>query len=94
MDNRQIGIGKKLFSKKNLHPSKKIKKKIFWLDSDEFRKYISSDLGYSKPDGRENSKRIQKFCRYLKKQNINVVCSLSSIFTDHQKKNRKIFGLS
>ena len=85
------GSGKSYLAKKICADLKKIKKKIFWLDGDKFRKYISPDLKYSKSDRRENSKRIQKFCQYLEKQNINVVCSLSSIFTDHQKKNRKIF---
>ena len=85
------GSGKSYLAKRICTDLKKIKKKIFWVDGDEFRKYITSDLGYTKSDRRENSTRIQKFCRYLEKQNINVVCSLLSIFTDHQKKNRKIF---
>ena len=38
-----------------------------------------------------NSKRIQNFCSYLENKKFVVVCSILSIFPDHQKINRKIF---
>ena len=67
------------------------KKKVFWLDGDEFRKYISYDIGYSINDRKINSKRIQDFCKFLEIKKYFVICSILSIFPDHQKKNKKIF---
>jgi adenylylsulfate kinase-like enzyme len=87
------GCGKSFFSKKLFFFLKnKYKSKFFFLlDGDEFRKYISSDLGYSKLDRKKNSLRLINFCRYLDSQDVNCVCSILSIFPNHQKKNRVFF---
>ena len=69
----------------------KKKKKVFWLDGDEFRKHISRDLKYTIEDRKENSLRVIKFCKYLENMGYFVICSFLSIFKNHQKKNRKIF---
>lgn len=84
------GSGKTYLMKK-LSKKLKNKKKIFLLDGDEFRKYISFDLRYSYKDRKNNSKRIQNFCKYMDKNGFNVICSIVSIFPDHQRENRKIF---
>ena len=86
------GCGKSFFSKKLFFFLKnKYKKKIFFLlDGDEFRKYISSDLGYSALDRKKNSLRLINFCRYLDGQDVNCICSVLSIFPNHQKKIEKI----
>ena len=60
------GSGKTYLMKK-LFKKLKNKKKIFLLDGDEFRKYISFDLRYSYKDRKKNSKRIQNFCKYMDK---------------------------
>lgn len=66
-------------------------KKSFLVDGDEVRKYLNTDLSYSTVDRKINSSRIQKLCLYLEKKNFLVLCSIQSIFTKDQKKNRKIF---
>ena len=45
------------------------KKNVFWLDGDEFRKYISYDISYSIKDRKINSKRVQDFCKFLETKN-------------------------
>ena len=84
------GAGKTFFAKKIYNFfSKKIK--TFWIDGDEFRKYISKDLGHSVKDRKINSSRIINFCKYLERKKYLVVCSFLSIFPEHQKKNKLIF---
>ena len=87
------GCGKSFFSRKLfLFLKNKYKKKVFFLlDGDEFRKYISGDLRYSKLDRKKNSLRLINFCRYLDSKDVNCVCSVLSIFPNHQKKNMKNF---
>jgi len=84
------GSGKSFFAKKIAKILNK-KKNVFWLDGDEFRKYISYDIGYSIKDRKINSKRVQDFCKFLETKNYYVICSILSIFPEHQKKNKKIF---
>ncbi len=86
------GSGKTFFSKKIYNKLKIKKKKIFLLDGDDFRKYISYDLKYSSKDRKINSLRIQNFCKYMDKNGFNVICSIQSIFPKDQKKNRKLFS--
>ena len=85
------GAGKTFFANKiNIFLSKK-NIKVFWLDGDDFRKYISNDLGYTIADRKENSLRIIKFCKYLESKGYLVLCSFLSIFKKHQKNNKSIF---
>ena len=84
------GSGKSFFAKKIAKILNK-KKNVFWLDGDEFRKYISYDIGYSIKDRKINSKKVQDFCKFLETKNYYVICSILSIFPEHQKKNKKIF---
>ena len=84
------GAGKSFYGKKIINIIKKRKK--IHIDGDEVRKYLSDDLGYSRNDRRENSKRIIKLCKYLENKNYVVVCSILSIFRDHQKNNRVNFN--
>ena len=74
--------------------AKEIKKKIsnsIIVDGDEVRKYITTKLGYSSKDRKENSLMIIKLCSFLESKGFNVICPILSIFPQHQKKNRKIF---
>ena len=86
------GSGKSHLAKFMFTNLKKKFNKVFWLDGDKFRKRYSKDLGYSIKDRRTNSLRIQKYCKIKEKSGNIVVCSILSIFTNHQKKNRKIFN--
>ena len=67
------------------------KKKIIWIDGDDIRKYITYDLRYSIKDRKKNSLIISNICKFLEIQGFLVICSILSIFKDHQKRNRKIF---
>ena len=87
------GSGKSFLAKNLIKEIKKIykKKKILWIDGDDFRKKFSSDLGYSLLDRKKNSKRIQNRCKAFEDKSYLVVCSILSIFKEHQKKNRSLF---
>ena len=86
------GAGKTFFAGKIYDLISKKNIKVFWIDGDEFRKYISNDLGYSVVDRKENSLRVIKFCKYLENKGYLVLCSFLSIFKDHQIKNRSFFN--
>ena len=85
------GSGKSFFANKIFKSLKKKNKKVIWLDGDEIRKYITYDLGYSLQDRKKNSILISNLCNFLEKKGFIVICSILSIFKEHQKKNRKIF---
>ena len=82
------GSGKTYLSKKIL---KKIsnKKKFIHLDGDEFRKYISKDLGYSLKDREINAERISKLVKFLSDKNINLIVSVLSNFPHWLSWNKK-----
>lgn len=86
------GSGKTFLSNYLYKKLKKDYKKIIWIDGDQFRKKFSKDLGYSLQDRKKNSIRIQKYCKKYDKMNYIVICSILSIFKDHQKKNKRIFS--
>lgn len=85
------GVGKTFFSRLLYNKLKEKVKKVAWIDGDKFRNKFSKDLGYSLNDRRKNSKRIQKFCKQLEKKNKIVICSVLSIFKNHQKENKKLY---
>ena len=88
------GSGKSYLAKKiydNLRV--KNKQKIVWIDGDKFRKKNSKDLGYSLKDRKINSKRIQEYCKKFDSKNYIVICSILSIFTEHQKKIEKFLQI-
>jgi len=85
------GSGKSYLAKSLVRCLKKKSNNVFWIDGDKFRKKYSKDLGYSIRDRRINSKRIQKYCKIKEKLDKVVVCSILSIFINHQKQNKKIF---
>ena len=86
------GSGKRYLAKFLVSKLKKKSNKVFWVDGDKFRKKYSKDLGYTVADRRINSKRMQEYCKFKEKFGNIVVCSILSIFTNHQKKNKKIFN--
>ena len=70
----------------------KYKAKTIHIDGDQFRKLTHNDLGYDLNSRKINSLRIQNFCKYLENQGYIVICSILSIFSEHRKKNKKIFN--
>jgi adenylylsulfate kinase-like enzyme len=85
----QSGSGKTFFSKKIVKFLVKKKIKHFHLDGDDFRKYISYDLGYDKRSRYINGKRVFAFCDYLISKKFIVVLSMQSMFREMQSDNRR-----
>ena len=77
-------LAKKVFSK--------IRGKKIIVDGDTVRKFITYNLKYSKKDREKNSQIISDLCEFLENQGFTVICSILSIFTKHQKLNRKKFN--
>lgn len=64
------------------------------VDGDEVRRIFRQDQAaadYSMAGRRVNAERIFELCAWLDQQNINVVCSILSIFPDLRVKNREHF---
>ena len=83
------GSGKTFFSKKIVKFLVKKKIKHFHIDGDEFRKYISYDLGYDKKSRYTNGKRVFAFCNYLISKKFIVILSMQSVFREMQLNNRR-----
>ena len=79
------GSGKTFLSRNLFSELKKQHKKVKWIDGDKFRSKFSKDLGYSLTDRKKNSIRIRNYCKEYEKKNYIVICSILSIFKDHQK---------
>ena len=71
---------------------KKYKGKKILIDGDIVRKYITYNLKYTKADRKKNSLLISDLCKFLEIQGFTVVCSILSIFRNHQKLNRIKFN--
>ena len=86
------GVGKTYLASRLVKIYKKKYKKIIWVDGDKFRRKYSKDLGYTIRDRRKNSMRIQKYCKKYDLKQYFVICSILSLFKNHQKSNRKLFS--
>jgi adenylylsulfate kinase len=82
------GSGKTYLSKKLFQ---RFKGKKILVDGDVVRKYITYNLRYTKVDREKNSILISDLCKFLESQGFLVVCSILSIFKNHQKLNRNKF---
>ena len=82
------GSGKTKLSNE-LFKSKIVKKNFIGIDGDEFRKNLSSDLGYNYIDRKKNAERISKLVSYLSKKKINIIVSILSNYPQWLKWNRK-----
>ena len=83
------GSGKSTLGKKIYKKLKERNSKTVFLDGDVFREMMDHDLGHSLADRKKNGWRMARVCRFLDHENIDVVCSVLSIFHDHQAWNRK-----
>lgn len=55
------------------------------VDGDSVREVFGGDIDYSMEGRRRNADRICRICRFLELQDINVVCSILSLFPDSRK---------
>ena len=83
------GSGKTYLSKKIY---KRITGKKIHIDGDSVRKYLTYKLKYSINDREKNSIFITDLCKFLETEGFTVVCSILSIFRNHQKNNRLKFN--
>ncbi|MEE9250008.1 MAG: adenylyl-sulfate kinase [Alphaproteobacteria bacterium] len=80
-------IGRALYKHfKPRHPN------LVFVDGDEFRKTMGSDLSFTYEDRLKNAERFSPFCRFLDRQGIHMICAVLSIFPGWQKWNRENFS--
>lgn len=59
------------------------------LDGDLFREILGNDVDHSLNGRRENAWRIARMCNFLVKQDIFVVCSTMSLYSEIHAHNRR-----
>jgi adenylylsulfate kinase len=79
-------IGELLYSR-----MKAIRPNTVFIDGDKIREVMGGDLGHSLEDRKNNADRICRFCHFLEEQNIDVICSILSLFSDSRSWNRQNF---
>lgn len=65
------------------------------VDGDEIRGIFRQDQGeadYSVAGRRKNARRIQEMCRWLDRQDMDVVCCILSVFRDTLAWNRETYS--
>ncbi len=64
------------------------------LDGDQFRKGMSSDLGYSEEDRKENIRRVAEMAKMIVNSGIITICSFISPTNAIRSMARKIIGFN
>jgi len=62
---------------------------LLFMDGDILRKIMCNDLGHTLEDRKKNADRINRLCKYLDSNGINVIFALLSLFHENQKLMRK-----
>ncbi len=83
------GAGKTTLANRVFAMLKKKTKNAVLIDGDVIREIFSNDLGHTIDDRRKNAERISALCKFLDEQDINVVCSILSLFPDNREWNRR-----
>ena len=83
------GAGKTTIGREVYDRLKQRKPTVVFLDGDHVRRIMGNDLGHTVEDRRQNAWRICHLCEYLDSQGIDVVCSILSLFQEHQNWNRQ-----
>jgi cytidine diphosphoramidate kinase len=65
---------------------------VVFLDGDDVRTIMGSDLGHTLEDRRQNAWRICRLCAYLEGQGIDVVCAILSLFPETRDWNRQNYA--
>lgn len=84
------GAGKSTIAEEVYKKLKTTDKTWVWIDGDQFREIISNDLLYTYDDRIENARRIHRFTKFLIDQNINVVVSTMSLYSEVHMLNESI----
>jgi len=83
------GSGKTTLAKHLINELKNIGKDFINVDGDVIREIFDNDLGHTYIDRRNNAKRISRLCKFLEKNNQNIICSILSISEEDRNWNRK-----
>ena len=86
------GAGKTTIGELLYLKMKAIRPNTVFIDGDKIREVMGGELGHSLEDRKKNADRICRFCHFLEEQNIDVVCSILSLFPESRTWNRKISG--
>lgn len=86
------GSGKTTLGKMLYEHYKKSVPELVFLDGDILRDVWGDNLGHTMEARAVNAHRISHLCRLLDAQNINVIASVMSVFTEWQAWNRKNFS--
>ena len=74
------GAGKTTIGELLYLKMKAIRPNTVFIDGDKIREVMGGELGHSLEDRKKNADRICRFCHFLEEQNIDVVCSILSLF--------------
>ena len=83
------GAGKTTLANKVVKDLRDSKISTVLIDGDVIRDTFDNDLGHSIADRKTNADRISKLCQFLDNQNLNVICSILSLFPESREWNRK-----
>ena len=86
------GAGKTVIGQEVYKLLKQRKKNSVFLDGDTFRTIMGDDLGHTLADRKRNAERFCRMCKFLDRQEIDVVCSILSIFPESLEWNRKNYS--
>lgn len=86
------GAGKTTIAQALYNKLKSKNRNLIFLDGDMIRYIMGNDLGHTIYDRRRNAERIQRLCKTLDEQNINVICSILCIFPEILRKNKNLFS--
>lgn len=85
------GAGKTTIGREVHRQLQQEKPNVVFLDGDHVRTIMGNDLGHELEDRRQNAWRICRLCQFLDSQGIDVVCSILSLFREHQQWNRTAY---
>ena len=83
------GSGKTTLGKYIYNKLKPECKNLLFMDGDILREIMCNDLGHTLEDRKKNADRINRLCKYLDSNGINVIFALLSLFHENQKLMRK-----
>ncbi len=79
------GSGKTTLGKHIYNKLKPECNNLLFMDGDILREIMGNDLGHTLEDRKKNADRINRLCKYLDSNGINVIFALLSLFHDAQK---------
>ena len=82
------GAGKTTIGELLYLKMKAIRPNTVFIDGDKIREVMGGELGHSLEDRKKNADRICRFCKFLEEQEIDVICSILSLFPESRSWNR------